>query len=268
MLEFVKKVENSKLADNVKYYWRYMYELGKLEIVPYLLEQKAFKVGDKVAEIGSAEGGVLAAFVEAGATEGLGTDIAQGRLEFGEQIAKICDVKIEFLYHNILTQEINEEWKEKYDLVLLRDVIEHLDDTELALKNIKKIIKKGGKLFVTFPPYYSPYGGHQHTLANFWGKLPYIHCLPLAIFKFMIKSGRAADILEVKRLINIKLTTAKFDKAFKSAGFKLSNVDYYLIRPVFRMKFGLTPVKITKLASLPLVKNIFTLEAAYLLQAD
>lgn len=268
MLEFVQKVEASKLAENVKYYWRYMYELGKLEIVPYLLEKKAFKVGDKVAEIGSAEGGVLAAFVEAGATEGLGTDIAQDRLEFGEQIAKICAVKIDFLYHNILTQDLNEEWVEKYDLVLLRDVIEHLDDTTLALTNIKKMIKKGGKLFVTFPPYYSPYGGHQHTLANTWGKLPYIHWLPQPIFNFMMKSGRPADIGEVKRLLNIKLTTSKFEKAFAKAGYKLSNVDYYLIRPVFRMKFGLTPVKITKLASIPLVKSIFTLEAAYLLKVE
>lgn len=266
MFELVKIVENSNLPDNVKYYWRYMYELGKEYIVPYIQELNAFKAGDKVAEIGSAEGGVLAAFVEAGALEGLGTDIASERLDSGNDISRLGNINIKFTYHNILTQNIAEDWKDKYDLVLLRDVIEHLDDTKLALKNIKKMIKKGGYLFVTFPPYYSPFGGHQHTLANFWGKLPYIHLLPDFLFHKMISTGRAADIEEVKRLQSIKLTTRKFEKAVNAAGFDVANVDFYLIRPVFKAKFGLNPLKITNISFLPFIKSLFTLEATYLLQ--
>lgn len=267
MLELVTKVENSQdIPDNYKYYWRYMYELGKLEIVPYLKNLNVFKEGDAVAEVGSAEGGVLAAFVEAGAREGLGTDIVSDRLEYGDKISKLGNINIQFIEHNILTQNIKEEWKNKFDLILLRDVIEHLEDTKLALHNIKKMLKKGGFLFVTFPPYYSPFGGHQHTLANNWGKVPYIHCLPEPLFFNLIKSGRPADIEEVKRLTKIKLTPKKFEKAYNSAGYKLANVDYYFIRPVFRMKFGLSPIKTTPISFLPLVKDIFSLEAAYLLQ--
>ena len=92
---------DDKLTDVIKYYWNYMYDLGKETIVPYIIEQGAFKKGYKIAEIGSAEGGVLAAFVEEGATEALGTDIALERLESGKRIAEIGNLDIEFTNHDI-----------------------------------------------------------------------------------------------------------------------------------------------------------------------
>ena len=37
-------------------------------------------------------------------------------------------------------------WERHFDLALLRDVIEHLDETETALANIRKVLKPGGHL--------------------------------------------------------------------------------------------------------------------------
>lgn len=259
-------VQSSKLSDNDKYYWGYQYDLGRDVIVPYLQSKEVFRAGDKVAEIGAAEGGVLAAFVESGAKEAYGSDIVQFRLDIGEYIKEISKLDIEFQNHNIITEEVEETKKENYDLVLLRDVIEHLDDTEAALKNIGKMIKKDSFLYVTFPPYHSPFGGHQHTVANTWGKLPYIHLLPDFIFHKLIASGRQNDIGEVKRLQGIRLTPKKFEQAAKRAGYKIEKADFYLLRPVFKMKFGLPAVKITALSALPFVKSLFSLEASYILR--
>lgn len=268
MTDLYKKIEeSSEISNNAKYYWGYQYNLGKEVIVPYLTSISAFKPGFKVAEIGSAEGGVLASFVEKGAADALGTDIISARLELGEKINKIIDINIEFNTHDIVNSTIPDKWKQKFDLVLLRDVIEHLVDTEKALSNIKKIIKPGGFLYVNFPPYYSPFGGHQHTLNNFWGKLPYIHFFPDPIFDKLIASGRPNDIAEVKRLRNIRLTPKKFTVAASKAGFSVQNKDFYLLRPVYKMKFGLPSLKLTSLSFLPLVKNIFSLEASYLLKS-
>lgn len=257
---------DDQLTDVIKYYWNYMYDLGKETVVPYIKEQGAFKKGYKIAEIGSAEGGVLAAFVEEGATEALGTDIALERLESGKRIAQIGNLDIEFTSHDIIYEEPKDEWKEKFDLVLLRDVIEHLDDATIALKNIKKILKPGGHLFVTFPPYYSPYGGHQHTVQSTGGKLPYIHLLPNSIFHKIIEKGRPNDIYEVKRLGEIRLTIPKFEKSIRDSGWNVAKRDYYFLRPVFKMKFGLPTLKMTPIARLPLIKTFFTLEASYLLK--
>ena len=268
MTDFYQKINSSnEVVANTKYYWGYQYNLGKEVIVPYLTSIGAFKPGFKVAEIGSAEGGVLASFVEKGATEALGTDIIDVRLELGKKINEIIGINIEFNNHNIVEEEVPEKWSQKFDLVLLRDVIEHLDNTETALKNIKKIIKPGGFLYVTFPPYYSPFGGHQHTLNNFWGKLPYLHYLPDSIFNKFISSGRKNDIVEVKRLRNIRLTPNKFKNAFQNAGFSVENKDFYLLRPVYKMKFGLPSLKLSGLTFLPIVQNVFSMEASYLLRS-
>lgn len=258
--------KSTQIPDNYKYYWNYQYRLGSEILVDYLKKHDAFSQGIKIAEIGSAEAGVLAAFVEKGAEFALATDIAQNRLDMGKKIADISGMNIDFSCHNILTEQIPTEWAEKFDLVLLRDVIEHLDDTRLALRNISKLIKPGGHLFVTFPPYYSPFGGHQHTVANKTGKLPWIHILPDPLFYLLLKGGRKNDIGEVKRLQNIKLNPKKFSLAAISEGYTIVHEEYYLLRPVFKMKFGLPSIKLTKIKKLPMIKNYFSLESAFLLQ--
>ncbi len=266
-MNLYEKIEQvNDFPADYKYYWGYQYRLGKDVVVPYLGEQGVFKAGDRVMEIGSAEGGVLAAFVEAGANDALATDIAQNRLDMGKRFAEYLSLPIEFKFHDILNQPVHPDWKESADLVILRDVIEHLDDTELALRKIKEFIKPGGFLYVTFPPYYSPFGGHQHNLKNIWGKLPYIHYMPDVVFDKLIASGRQADIQEVKRLRNIRMTPAKFLRAAENCGYSLFRKDYYLLRPVFKMKFGLPAIKITPLAALPLVRDLFSLEASYILK--
>ena len=267
IVNLYNKIETNKdIPEEYKYFWGYQYKLGEEVIVPYLKKINVFKSGDRVMEIGSAEGGVLAAFVEADAKDALATDIADNRLEMGKRISNFLNLPIEFKYHDILAEPVASQWKAAADLVILRDVIEHLDETQLALKKIKEFIKPGGFLYVTFPPYYSPFGGHQHNLKNFWGKFPYIHYLPDIVFDRLIASGRKADIAEVKRLRNIRMTPKKFLSVAENTGYRLFRKDYYLLRPVFKMKFGLPAIKITPLSSLPLVKDLFSLEASYILQ--
>ncbi len=267
--KIIDLVKNSQIPEANKYYWKYQFELGEDHLVPYLAKQGCFFAGDAVCEIGSAEGGALHALMQAGASYGLGTDISVSRIEVGAEISKLADLNVEYVEHNILTEPLPEDWVGKFDLVLLRDVIEHLEDTELALRNIHRLIKPGGFLFLTFPPYNSPFGGHQHTLAgNFFTKLPYIHLLPNAIFHKLIASGRENDIWEVKRLKNIALDAGKLTKAALNTDYSVFKQEYYLLRPVFKMKFGLPPVKITPLARLPLVRNFFSLEAAFILKKN
>ncbi len=264
--EIIKLIENAPdIPDNYKYYWKYQYRLGCQSLVPYLTKLGAFARDYKVAEIGAAEGGVLAAFINSGASEGLATDISAGRLEMGRKINSGIRQRVDFIAHDIMAEEIHPDWEQRFDLVLLRDVIEHLGDTEKALINIKKLIKPGGFLFVTFPPYHSPFGGHQHTIGKAAGKIPYIHLLPRSVFGKIIASGRPDDIDEVERLSRIRLTPGKFMDAVNNSGFEISNVDYYLSRPVFKMKFGIPPVRLARLSRIKFVRKYLCLEAAYLL---
>ena len=259
-------VESNELTENNKYYWGYQFRLGKEVLVPYLEKIGAFRSGDKVMEIGCAEGGVLAAFAEAGAIDAVGTDIENYRLDAGRKIDSIINLGIEFFYHNIISDEVPEHLKNSISLVILRDVIEHLPDTETALKNIYQLIKPGGYLFLTFPPYHSPFGGHQHTLGSLLGKLPYIHLFPKPIFKLLIATGRKWDIEEVMRLHKIRMTPKKLVANAKKTGFSVEHQNYYLIRPVFKMRFGLPSINLGIFKTFSFIKNYFSLEALFLLK--
>lgn len=43
------------------------------------------------------------------------------------------------------------EIKNKFDLVICTNVLEHIFETKLAIENMKKLLKKGGHLFVSVP---------------------------------------------------------------------------------------------------------------------
>ncbi|MDW7996317.1 MAG: methyltransferase domain-containing protein, partial [Bacteroidota bacterium] len=160
-----------------KYCWAYQFRLGYEVLLPQLRAWGAFKPGATVAEIGCAEAGILMAFALAGAKAALGTDIAASRLHTAHLIADRAGIELELSLHDILHDPIPERWQGQYELVLLRDVLEHLENPTEALRRLRILLRAGGFVFITFPPYPSPYGGHQHLLRTLWGKLPYIHLL-------------------------------------------------------------------------------------------
>lgn len=246
--------------------WEYQYLLGRDFTVEYLKKSNAFTEGSMICEIGSGEGGVAQALVLAGAEEALCTDILEHRLEAGQKMANNFGLNMKYIYHNIMEDEIPADWLSKFDLVILRDVIEHLENPELALKQILLLLKKGGKLYITFPPYYSPYGGHQQIVrGNIISKLPFIHLFPKRIFKFLVSSGLDYGIEEVMRLKDYRLTPRSFKKIAKRLNYSISAQDYFLLRPVFKPRFNLPAFKISFLKKIPGLIDILSLEASFVL---
>lgn len=252
-----------------KYYWGYQFRLGREVLVPFLQRHGVFHPGMRVAEIGCAEAGVLCAFLLAGARAGLGTDIAPKRLQTAELIAHRAGLEVELALHDILHDPIPERWQRRYDLALLRDVLEHLDDPTEALRRIHTLLRPAGAVLITFPPYPSPYGGHQHLLHTFWGKLPYIHLLPDRLFERLIASGQEPDRTEVRRLRRIRLSLPEMPSIAQTAGYALVAEEHYLLRPVFRWRCALPlpPVRITAWARrFPRLAQYICMEAGYILR--
>ena len=110
-----------------RYYFGYQYGLGSEYIAPYLKSKGVELSGARICEIGCGESGVLAALAEEGAAEVVGIDLRELAIESSQKLFDAVGIKGEFAIHNIITQSPPDKWKDHFDIVLLRDVIEHLE---------------------------------------------------------------------------------------------------------------------------------------------
>jgi len=160
-----------------------------------------------------------------------------------------------------------------FDIVLLRDVVEHIEDLELALRVVRSRLTPEGVIYVVFPPYYSPYGAHQQILpkrklgALPYNKLPYIQLLPEAVFRRLV-AGDAPPHREVARLRRIRLTLHRFHAQIRAAGLRIRNRKLYLLRPSFKLRYGLPVLGAGFLGRIPVVNEIVVTGAHYLLERE
>ncbi len=255
------------LISQDRYYFGYQYGLGHDFLAPYLKAKGVTFRGAAIAEIGCGEGGVLTALADEGSTRTLGIDIRQEAIDRASRFFDHFGLKGEFAIHDITGEETPAKWKEQFDFVTLRDVIEHLHETEKSLEHVMDFLKPGGYLYIVFPPYYSPFGAHQHLLKTIWGKIPYLQFLPDLFFKPLTSRAKyPIDIPEVASLREIKLTIRKFRRSVRKVGLEIVEEELYFLRPVFKLKFGLPPVKANFLKMIPGVREMVALEASYLLR--
>lgn len=259
--------QTAAFAPHERYYWRYQFLLGDTVLVPMLRQMGAFAPGMRVFEFGCGEAGVLGAFAHAGAATAVGIDISAYRVEVGRKIAQACQLPLELEVLDLLAEPVPRSWQQQFDLVILRDVIEHLDDPAHALEVVAELLAPHRWALVTFPPYYSPFGGHQHLLQTRLGMLPWVHVLPRAMFEWIIAgSQRSADREEVRRLRRIRLTIGTFEQAVQKTGFHIQHKQLYLLRPVFQFKFGLPTVALPRIVARSVLAEAVALEALYLLR--
>lgn len=248
--------------------FRMQYRLAKHTLIPWLEARGVLPKPAAVIEIGCAEGGVIAAFVERGTSLAAGTDIAGPLLtQISEPIAQKLGLNITYSEHDVIGEEPLDAWRGAFDVVLLRDVIEHLDDTSAALRNIAKLLKPGGVVLLTFPPYTSAFGGHQQLLGTKMGALPWVHMLPKSWFKRIVQRGDPMNAEEVMRLHRIRLSADAVVDASRAAGLNVIDQRYFMLRPVFRWKYQkpIPTIEMTSLRSLGFARKL-AMEAAILVQ--
>ncbi len=56
---------------------------------------------------------------------------------------------------------------DKFDVVTAMDIIEHIDDDKAAASEILRVLKPGGRLFVTVPAYQSLWSEHDEALHHY-----------------------------------------------------------------------------------------------------
>jgi len=193
----------------------------------------------KILEIGCAEGGSLYSLSQKGFSVH-GMEIESARVEIAkkhlppESVVSVGDITDSQYCRDINT---------RYNLIIMRDVIEHIDNKKLALENIFYLLDSPGYVFITFPLKYSPFAGHQQNSKTLISKFIYISLLPEKVIRGLgvrLHDEKIAD--HICYMKKNAVTFSGMKKVIKEFA-DLVKVDFYLSRPIFKYRFGLPIIK-------------------------
>lgn len=158
-------------------------------LVPFVEADRPLPTTPRVLEIGCAEAGVLLAFLKRGGTA-VGVDRNERRLNKGRELHAdaIQEGKIELI--NIDAAELANMpgYFGTFDLIVLKDVIEHIDDKPRLFGIMARLLRPDGRVFLSFPPWSMPFGGHQQTCDSVLAKVPYLHLLPPKAYERVLRA--------------------------------------------------------------------------------
>jgi SAM-dependent methyltransferase len=250
------------ITDHDRRYWQYEYDVAWRYMVPLLRTWGVSLSGTAVLDAGCAEGGGVCAIHDAGA-RCAGFDIDAGRIDLARALTggRAIAFGLGSLYEEIFPFS-----ETTYDLVILHDVFEHLDHKDRVLRKLGQLLAAGGRILITFPPYFSAFGAHQQHLSTWYGRLPYFHLLPFALTRILPRmKGEAPSVLdEIQKLGRLKMGMHGFESIVRESGLRVEQCKSYLVSPN-HIRFGLRPLSAGIAGRIPLVREVFCTGVVYLL---
>lgn len=255
---------------NREQYFREQEYTTQKHVIPFIREVYPLSDRTTVLEIGCGEGGNLKPFLDMGCRV-TGIDLSESKIrqarEFyhSDSSADRLTLIADDIYH------INDP-SLKADLIIMRDVIEHIHDQERFMGFVKRFLNTGGMVFFAFPPWYNPFGGHQQVCRNnILSRLPYFHLLPAFLYKGILKAfgeneGTIRNLLEVKET---GISIERFQRIIKKERYQIKKVSHYFINPNYEIKFKLKPRKQNGfVVVLPFFRNFLITSSYYLLSVN
>ncbi len=237
-------------------YWQYQTRVAHEILIPQLEAWGVSVEGKRVLEIGMGNGGIIHALAEAGANV-TGVEIDAQRVANNRQFFSI---EFPIIIGDFCTEEILQQIGEgDWDLILVRDVLEHLLDKETAMRNLRRLLAPGGAVFFDFPPWYFAYGGHQQAMQSFLRFVPFLHWLPrktYSRFVYWSERDRPKVFKDLMDTYDARITLKQFDRLLERHEMTLAEHTLFLLNPSYHVKFGWPTIELGPLAHLPLLKEV------------
>lgn len=252
-------------------YLKFLSENARKSILPFVspqLKQPLEKCN--VLELGCGEGGNLLPFAEAGANC-TGIDLNARKIEEGKVLMAehIVAGRMELFAEDIFNPAIEAAFTGKYDLIILKDVIEHIPNKDKALLQMRRFLKDDGLLFIGWPPWLMPFGGHQQIAESKILKVfAWLHLLPKGIYVAVLNAcGEPKQVVdELAEIHDYRVHINQMNRLYKQTGFQMMKELHYFINPIYEYKFGLkTRKQAPFITAIPWVRDFFTTSCYYLL---
>ena len=237
-------------------------------IIPFIQQIKKIDDSLQVLEIGCGEAGNLKPFLDLGC-KCTGVDFSTPKIEKGKAFYASHPLENNL---NLISEDIYQidEFQSRFDIILVRDVIEHIHDQDRFLALLKGLLTPNGVAFFAFPPWQNPFGGHQQICENkILSVLPYYHLLPAQFYKNLLKlfgesTAKITSLLEIKET---GISLERFESLVAKNGFVQLLKTLYFINPNYEVKFGLKPRKLpTFIGNVPYLRNYFSTCGYYLIK--
>ncbi len=248
----------ARQLDREQYFKEQSYTTEKF-VIPFINEVMQINSDILIAEIGCGEGGNLKPFLDKGCNV-VGIDLSKGKISNAIKFFENHPLKDNLKLINKNIYEIKDDKNFKFDLIIMRDTLEHVHNQELFLDHLKLFLKPNGKVFLAFPPWRMPFGGHQQLCQNkFLSNLPYFHILPNVLYRRILKSfgesqGLINGLLEVKET---RISIHIFQQIVLKQNYKIEKQIYYLINPNYEVKFNLKHRKLPVVLNIPYLRDFF-----------
>lgn len=236
--------------------------------IDYLKRFIRISTDTNVLEIGCGEGGNLLPFAEKGCHI-TGIDRATTRISQAKEFFAQAGYEGSFTAIDFFEMD-PQAVTTKYDIILIHDVIEHIDkDKKLAFVNhAKRFLSDKGIIFWGFPAWQMPFGGHQQICQHkFCASMPFIHLLPTTIYKKLLilcgeKENCINELLDIKAC---KMSIEQFEQTIKASNCQIVNRQLWFINPHYKQKFNLKPRKLAlALSSTRYIRNFFATACFYI----
>ncbi len=255
-----------------KGYFDQQYKNSEKSILPFVENEIPMGEGCAILEIGCSEAGVLKVFSDRGCFV-MGIELRPEAIELANEYMKpeVEAGRAQFMAKNIYDIDVDVDLPTKFNLIILKDVIEHIPDTDKLIRSLKPFLKPDGKIFVGWPPWQMPFGGHQQMCeSKILSRMPFMHLLPKPLYKTMLMAfGESEETIEELLLLpDTGCSIERFFSIVKKENYTVSKRQFYFINPIYEYKFGLkTRLLWPMIASMPVVRNFATTSAYTLIKS-
>lgn len=163
---------------------------------------------------------------------------------------------------------------EVFDIVISNETFEHIQEPLLALRELRRVTRPEGWVFISFPPYYAPWGAH----LNNWIALPWVQVFfsertlidavvtleeELQLNRRLMPEARL-DLRGCDTLPHInKMTLGRFEAMLSETPLQLVRKSFF--GPEWR-RWPAWYKHVQPLMQLPVLREMFTSHAVYVLR--
>ncbi len=158
--------------NGVMSYAKWQYEKGADTIKFYLdfCDKDDMFFGKTVVDIGCGAGGKSLFYASCRAKEVIGVEILEKYEAEATSLANELGLSDKFRFITADAASLPFD-TDSIDTIIMNDAMEHVAKPDEVLSECLRVLKKGGRLFVNFPPINHPFGAHLSDLIY----IPWVH---------------------------------------------------------------------------------------------